>query len=81
MPAEHIEVHDRMASDFTAAGSTATLSKTGVRAGQLVRHPSFGMGRVTDVQEGGQHTRVVVEFSRFGKKTLIWEYANLDVLV
>ena len=81
MPAEHIEVIDRMANDFTAAGSIATLSKIGVRAGQLVRHASFGLGRVAEVQEGGQNTRVVVEFSRYGKKIMIWEYAKLEVLV
>ena len=81
MPAEHIEVIDRMASDFSAAPGPATITRTGLRAGQLVRHQSFGMGRVTDVQEGGQHTRVVVEFPRYGKKTLIYEYANLEVLM
>ena len=89
LPEEHIETIDRMASDFYAGGNAsggygggvaAGPSRAGVRAGQLVRHASFGMGRVAEVQEGGTHTRVVVDFSRFGKKTLIFEYAKLEVL-
>jgi hypothetical protein len=38
------------------------------------------MGRVTDVQDGGSGTRVAVDFTRFGRKILIFEYARLEVL-
>ncbi|MDB5325780.1 MAG: pcrA, partial [Phycisphaerales bacterium] len=82
MPEEHIEMIDRMATDFTAASTFNGDygGKTGLRQGQLVRHASFGLGRVAEVQEGGQNTRVVVDFTRYGKKTLIYEYARLEVL-
>ncbi|MGC4033920.1 MAG: 3'-5' exonuclease [Tepidisphaeraceae bacterium] len=79
MPADYIETIDRMSTGFSA-GPDATDTKTGLRAGMLVRHASFGMGRVSEVQPGGSGTRVVIDFSRFGRKVLIFEYAKLEVL-
>ena len=46
--------------------------------GQLVRHPTFGLGRIADVTDMGQHTRAVIEFNAAGKKTLILQYARLE---
>jgi DNA helicase-2/ATP-dependent DNA helicase PcrA len=46
--------------------------------GQAVRHPQFGKGKIVDLVEMGRHTRVVVEFSAVGRKTLILEYARLE---
>lgn len=47
-------------------------------AGQLVRHPTFGLGRIADVTDMGQHTRAIIEFNAAGKKTLILQYARLE---
>jgi len=49
------------------------------RAGMLVRHPQFGMGRIADVTPAGAMTRVVVQFQGgAGRKTLILQYARLE---
>jgi len=48
------------------------------RRGQLVRHPTFGIGRIADISDIGQHTRAVIEFQRAGRKTLILQYARLE---
>jgi DNA helicase-2/ATP-dependent DNA helicase PcrA len=48
------------------------------RRGQLVRHRQFGLGRIAEVTDMGQHTRAVVEFNTAGRKTLILQYANLE---
>ena len=48
------------------------------RKGQFVRHPTFGVGRITELSDMGQHTRAVVEFERAGRKTLILQYAKLE---
>ena len=50
------------------------------RKGQLVRHPSFGVGKIIDIAEAGQHTRVAVQFDRAGRKTLILQYARLEAV-
>lgn len=46
--------------------------------GQHVRHPHFGIGRIVEVTEVGQHTRAVVIFNTAGRKTLILQYARLE---
>ncbi|MEX0886112.1 MAG: UvrD-helicase domain-containing protein [Phycisphaeraceae bacterium] len=48
--------------------------------GSLVRHASFGVGRVLDITASGSHTRARVQFNTVGIKTLILQYAHLDRL-
>jgi DNA helicase-2/ATP-dependent DNA helicase PcrA len=50
------------------------------RKGQLVRHPQFGIGRIVDVTDMGQHTRAQVDFNQAGRKTLILQYARLEAV-
>ncbi len=50
------------------------------RPGQLVRHPQFGLGRIVLVSNMGQHTRAIVQFNTAGKKTLILQYARLELV-
>ena len=88
MPAEALEVIDRTGLDFPLPGrdlvsSYVNPAKAGVskfKPGTLVRHPSFGVGKIFDVSDIGQQTRAVVDFSRAGRKTLILEYARLEVV-
>src|SRR5688500_5896056 len=48
------------------------------RKGQMVRHPTFGVGRIAELSDIGQHTRAVVEFAGAGRKTLVLQYARLE---
>jgi len=64
---------DRMQSD--ARGLAQQF-----RRGQLVRHPTFGLGRITEVSDMGQQTRAVIEFNGAGRKTLILQYARLEAV-
>jgi DNA helicase-2/ATP-dependent DNA helicase PcrA len=50
------------------------------RKGQLVKHPTFGMGRIAEISDMGQHTRAVVDFNQAGRKTLILQYARLEAV-
>ena len=95
LPAESLTITDRTTLDFVAPrgrgvgsnsdvdGGSYAPKKPGMekfRAGAAVRHPTFGVGKLVDLSEVGQHTRAVVEFPRAGKKTLILEYARLEVV-
>ena len=60
----------------TAAGRAGDAMPPGT----LVRHPQFGLGRITDVAPIGSHTRARVEFNTVGSKTLILQYARLEVV-
>jgi DNA helicase-2/ATP-dependent DNA helicase PcrA len=48
------------------------------RRGQLVRHPSFGVGRVMWIRPSGGRTHAGVHFAAYGEKTLVLEYAKLE---
>jgi DNA helicase-2/ATP-dependent DNA helicase PcrA len=46
--------------------------------GQMVRHPTFGIGRISQINEMGAQTRAIIEFNSAGRRTLILEYARLE---
>ena len=83
MPQEALEIQDRSDLAYTGGFSDASA---GMRTshpfskGQTVRHPQFGLGRIAEINEMGQHTRAIVEFNKAGRKTLILEYARLEAV-
>ena len=78
MPAEFIETIDR--TDLGFDSRSGSEFEADIRRGQMVRHPMFGMGQVAEVADAGIRTRVIVDFARFGRKILILEHANLQIL-
>jgi DNA helicase II / ATP-dependent DNA helicase PcrA len=50
----------------------------GLKLGQQVRHPNFGIGTVTDCEGSGAHARVQVNFESAGPKWLVLAFANLQ---
>lgn len=48
--------------------------------GTMVRHRQFGFGKVIQVRSSGAHTRATIGFERAGVKTLILQYARLEVV-
>jgi len=61
---------------FSAASDGAD---TGLRLGQRVMHKVFGEGVVLNMEGGGAHARVQVNFNE-GAKWLVLQYANLQPL-
>ena len=47
---------------------------------QLIRHPHFGMGRVQEIISSGSSPKVIIKFNTGEMKTLILEYANLEII-
>jgi DNA helicase-2/ATP-dependent DNA helicase PcrA len=80
MPAGDLETTDRTGfGNVTGYRSAETERKSfGFKKGQLVRHPTFGLGRIADITEGSQAT-ATVEFNQAGRKRLVLEYARLEV--
>jgi ATP-dependent DNA helicase UvrD/PcrA len=87
LPADAMEIEDRSGQspsgwrspqptqdDFDAPPTSK------FRQGQMVRHPTFGIGRIAEVTDAGQHTRAVVQFNQAGRKTLILQYARLEAV-
>jgi DNA helicase-2/ATP-dependent DNA helicase PcrA len=48
------------------------------RTGQLVMHPSYGMGRLISVEHNFGKTRARVRFNAYGEKTIVLEYSKLE---
>ncbi len=87
MPRESIDKVDRTDPDYEddadgddakPAGITAAQSR--YKAGQSVRHPTFGIGTIAELSTTGSQTRALIDFNRFGRKTIFLEYARLEVL-
>jgi len=89
MPQDQLEIIDRTGipddrdddgrgvPDFFDGGTDASKQ---FRKGQLVRHPQFGLGRINDIISLGSNTRAIVDFNTAGRKTLILEYARLELV-
>ncbi len=64
----------------TAQRSRAVKAAGQYQPGTLVRHAQFGLGRVVQVQPMGAHTKAKIEFNTAGAKTLVLQYARLEVV-
>jgi DNA helicase-2/ATP-dependent DNA helicase PcrA len=51
----------------------------GLRTGIRVRHPQFGVGTVTAVEEHNDDLKVTVRFATVGVKKLLSKYAKLEL--
>ena len=58
----------------------APIEAPGIALGTNVRHATFGMGTVTDIEGNGAHARVQVNFDEAGSKWLVLAYANLQIM-
>jgi len=62
------------------SGSEKPRAESIIKAGMRVRHDKFGEGIVLSRQRTGNEIKLVVTFSRAGKKSLIEKYAKLKPL-
>ncbi len=87
IPKEDLEVIDRTGvpsnyargSAFSSSFSTNESALNKFKKGQLVRHPTFGIGRISEISEGS-NARAVIQFNQVGQKTLVLEYARLEAV-
>ncbi len=76
---------DAYEDELFSGGGGTQRSLAAKQAGQyppgtLVKHPQFGLGRVVKVSPMGAHTRAKIDFTTSGSKTLILQYARLEVV-
>lgn len=60
-------------------GGSGGAKMGGLRVGMTVRHPQFGVGRVTGLT-AGLDARAKIAFRDVGEKTLVLQYARLSVV-
>ncbi len=86
MPLELLEIIDQAeaglggdrASERKMAEMESQRLSNQFHPGQMVKHPQFGLGKISDISNLGQQTRAIIEFQKFGRKTLILQYARLE---
>ncbi len=62
------------------SGRGEQTAKGGLKSGMRVRHAQFGDGIILSRQRVGNDVKLIVTFSRVGRKTLIERYAKLEAL-
>ena len=86
IPREHVHRIDRTGDAWVGGGDELAARRSGsgragaIGAGMEVRHPLFGPGKVLAVNHLGRATSVRVAFRSVGVKTLVLEYARLEVI-
>ncbi len=81
IPAEHTEMialDERRNTREDAGAADCGRGFADWRRGQLVRHPSYGYGRVVWIDHHPGRTRAGVKFNAYGEKTLILEHSKLQ---
>src|SRR5262249_38894598 len=73
-------VRPRILADPQVGGSNGSSDVRGYAVGALVKHESYGIGKVTDVSGYGGNRRVKVRFAAHGEKTFVAEKAKLAVV-
>lgn len=60
------------------SSAIAAPASNGVKLGQRVKHPKFGVGIIIQYEGEGDHLRVQVKFDQAGSKWLIASFAHLQ---
>jgi DNA helicase-2/ATP-dependent DNA helicase PcrA len=60
--------------------SPANGQEKGFAQGMLVRHATYGMGRIIEVSGHGAHRRVKIRFSTAGERTFIADKVTLEIV-
>ena len=78
VPVDSLRVIDR--TGMGGLETRAVNMRSPFRRGQLVRHPNFGLGRISEISGAGENLRVAVDFNEVGQKRLVVQYARLEVV-
>jgi DNA helicase-2/ATP-dependent DNA helicase PcrA len=83
MPGDDLEITDRTGIPNSYARGefrAETRKNSEFKKGQLVRHPTFGIGRISEITEG-LNAVADIQFNQVGKKRLVLEYARLEAVL
>jgi DNA helicase-2/ATP-dependent DNA helicase PcrA len=67
-------------SDSSSTSDYSQIEGDSIRKGARVVHNTFGEGRVLEVAGRGDKAKAMVDFPKFGRKSLMLKFANLKVL-
>jgi DNA helicase-2/ATP-dependent DNA helicase PcrA len=82
MPTDDLEITDRtgVPSSYSRGEFRAESRKQhDFKKGQLVRHPKFGIGRISEIREG-INAVATIKFNEVGEKKLVLDIARLEAV-
>ena len=62
------------------AKKTSSIDVTKYKEGQRIYHKKFGEGTITKLEKEGDDYKVDIEFTKFGHKRLMAQFAGLEIL-
>jgi DNA helicase-2/ATP-dependent DNA helicase PcrA len=77
MPGADIEITDRAGIGSPSSGGYRPPEMPSFKKGQLVRHPTFGLGRITEISPGSQSI-AQVSFNQAGIKRIAVDYLKAE---
>ena len=51
-----------------------------LRAGQIVKHPQFGLGEIIALEGSGENLKLTINFEKAGAKKILVKYGHLQIL-
>jgi len=67
------------AAPVKLTGKTRPATEVDLEEGATVVHPMFGAGRITETVGSGEKLKLVIQFNKSGKKTVVAKFAKLEV--
>ena len=71
---------DQRKWDASQAESPYPAQYEYLRAGCTVRHPDFGVGKLLSLKRRWPHTRAIIDFQQFGRKTIVLRHTELELM-
>ena len=76
----YADVDERAAIEAMEEAAPVPPEYEHLREGCMVRHPTFGAGRLLRLKNAWPETRAIVDFCECGKKTLVLSKARLELI-
>ena len=88
LPSDRLEIIDQARSGWESSDESSSRGSRlehspaarGMTVGTTVRHGLFGIGRIEEVLPRGSMTSVTVRFRTAGVRTVVLEYAKLEIV-
>jgi DNA helicase-2/ATP-dependent DNA helicase PcrA len=77
---EYLAAQTKGTSSVATSSAPAGTGATGLRSGMRVRHEQFGDGIILSRERMGNDFKLVITFSRVGRKSLVERFAKLKAL-
>ena len=66
------------AAEMAGESNNSATDATALREGMLIRHPTYGLGRIAELSGSGQQRKATIKFTLGGTRTFMLSKARLQ---